>query len=103
MLVKFPHEETGRARKLSRPCHGPYRVVKVPDPTITAVKVYFPEDGEIHVAFIGTEAGRGDPDAHLAGRWKTIILLELSHRRVPIPTPNFKFKKRRLEDDTTCV
>ena len=43
VLVKFPHEETTRLGKLSRPWHGPYRVVAVNDPDITVVKVYFPQ------------------------------------------------------------
>lgn len=27
ILVYFPHEETGRNRKLSKPRHGPYRII----------------------------------------------------------------------------
>ena len=49
VLVKFPHEESGRQRKLSRPWHGPYRVVACNDPDLTVVKVYFPEDGSIQI------------------------------------------------------
>ena len=41
VLVKFPHEETGAQRKLSRPWHGPYRVVQCQVPR--------PQDGQIHV------------------------------------------------------
>ena len=49
VLLRFPQEESGRQRKLSRPWHGPYRVVEKRDPDITAVKVYFPEKGPIQV------------------------------------------------------
>ena len=49
MLVRFPHEESGKMRKLSHPWHGPYRVVERKDPDITVVKVYFPDDGSIQV------------------------------------------------------
>ena len=41
VLVKFPHEETGAQGKLSRPWHGPYRVVQCQVPR--------PQDGQIHV------------------------------------------------------
>ena len=49
VLVKFPHDETGRMRKLSRPWHGPYRVIDRRDPDVTVVKVYAPQDGQIQV------------------------------------------------------
>ena len=49
VLVRFPQEETGRMRKLSRPWHRPYRVVDRRDPDVTAVKVYSPQDGQIQV------------------------------------------------------
>ena len=49
VLVRFPQEETGRLRKLSRPWHGPYRVVERRDPDLTMVKVYAPQDGQIQV------------------------------------------------------
>ena len=49
VLVKFPQDETGRLRKLSRPWHGPYRVIDKHDPDITVVKVYTPQDGQIQV------------------------------------------------------
>ena len=49
VLVRFPQEETGRQRKLSRPWHGPYRVVERNDPDVTVVKVYSPQDGQIQV------------------------------------------------------
>ena len=41
--------ETGRNRKLSRPWHGPYRVVTVKDPDISVTKIYFPHDKQITV------------------------------------------------------
>ena len=47
VLVRFPHEETGRLRKLSRPWHGLYWVVSRRDPDITVTKVYFPEEDPI--------------------------------------------------------
>ena len=49
VLVKFPHEETGKYRKLSQPWHGPYRVLSCQAPDVTAVKVYLPQDGQIQV------------------------------------------------------
>ena len=49
VFVRFPQEESGRLRKLSRPWHGPYRIVERRDPDVTVVKVYFPEDGPIQI------------------------------------------------------
>lgn len=49
VLVHFPQEETGRNRKLSRPWHGPYRVLSKKDPNLTCGKVYFPQHGVLHV------------------------------------------------------
>ena len=49
VLVKFPADETGKARKLSRPWHGPYRVVDIRQPDVTVVKVYRPQDGRIQI------------------------------------------------------
>ena len=49
VLVRFPQEESGRQRKLSRPWHGPYRVVQSTEPNVTVVKQYFPEEGTIQV------------------------------------------------------
>ena len=43
------HEETGKHRKLSRPWHGPYRIIQRNDPDVTTVKVFFPEEGSIQV------------------------------------------------------
>ena len=37
VLVRFPQDESGAARKLSRPWHGPYRVVQCSGPDVTVV------------------------------------------------------------------
>ena len=37
VLIHFPHDESGRWRKLSRPWHGPYRIVDRTDPDVTCV------------------------------------------------------------------
>ena len=44
VFVRFPEEETGKRRKLSRPWYGPFRVITRQDPNLTVRKVYFPED-----------------------------------------------------------
>ena len=49
VMVKFPQEETGRLRKLSRPWHGPYRIIDRRDPDVTVVKIYAPQEGQIQV------------------------------------------------------
>ena len=49
VLVRFPQEESGRQRKLSRPWHGPYRITELNTPDVTVVPVYFPEKGSIQV------------------------------------------------------
>ena len=49
VLVRFPHEETGKQRKLSQPWHGPFRVVSCDNPDVTVVKTYFPQDGQIQM------------------------------------------------------
>ena len=46
VLVKFPHEKVGNNRKLSRPWHGPYRIVSR---DVTIVKEYSPQDKQIRV------------------------------------------------------
>ena len=48
-LVRFPEEETGKKRKLSRPWYGPFRVISRHDPNLTVQKVYFPEDSPLTV------------------------------------------------------
>ena len=49
VLVRFPHEETGRMRELSRPWHGPFRIVSQSDPDVTVSNVYFSSDSHIKV------------------------------------------------------
>ena len=47
ILIRFPQEETGKRRKLSRPWHGPYRITALTQTDVTAVKVDFPQEGAI--------------------------------------------------------
>ena len=47
--MRFPQEEVGKMRKLSRPWHGPYCVLSKEEPDITVAKVYFPQDKTIRV------------------------------------------------------
>ena len=47
VLVRFPQDESGRFRKLSRPWHGPYRVLERQDPDVAIAKVYHPQHGQI--------------------------------------------------------
>ena len=49
VIVRFPQEESGHLRKLSRPWHGPYRIVNRADPDVTVMKVYFPQHSTIQV------------------------------------------------------
>ena len=49
VLVKFPAEESGRMRKLSRPWHGPYHITKINGPNVSALKVYHPQNDGITV------------------------------------------------------
>ena len=49
VMLRFPQDETGRERKLSRPWHGPYRVIEVTTTGILAEKVYAPQDGKVQV------------------------------------------------------
>ena len=49
MLVRFPQDESGRLRKLSRPWHGPYRVISIDDPDIILSKIYYPQHDPIKV------------------------------------------------------
>ena len=49
MLIRFPQEETGKKCKLSKPWHGPYRVIQKNDPDMTAIPVHFPDCGPIQV------------------------------------------------------
>lgn len=49
ILIRFPAKETGARKKLSRPWHGPYRVISKNGPDVTATKVYFPTESQIQV------------------------------------------------------
>ena len=49
VLVRFPHEESGKLRKLLRLWNGPYRIVRCDYTDVTIVKVYFPDEGTIQV------------------------------------------------------
>ena len=49
ILVRFPQDESGKKRKLSKPWHGPYRVVERRDPDVTVVPVHFPDSVRIQV------------------------------------------------------
>ena len=49
VFVWFPQDESGRFRKLSRPWHGPYRVLERKDPDFVVAKVYDPQHGQICV------------------------------------------------------
>lgn len=49
VLVRFPHEESGRLRKLSQPWHGPYRVTRRSDPDLCVSEVYFPDRSPIQI------------------------------------------------------
>ena len=40
VLIRFPQEESGKMKKLSRPWHGPYRVVQVTSTGVVAQRVY---------------------------------------------------------------
>ena len=44
VLIWFPQEESGKQRKLSRPWHGPYRVVEVTPTGIAAQREYTAKD-----------------------------------------------------------
>jgi len=48
-MVRFPADETGRLRKLSRLWHGPYRISAINGPDVSVSKVYYPQDGGIQV------------------------------------------------------
>ena len=81
VLVRFPDEESGKQRKLSRPWHGPYRVLSRNDRDITVINVYFPkttrfkltnqESGLAHQNSLQDIIGMGrpkrDPDSHPSG------------------------------------
>ena len=49
VLVRFPSDKTGRNRKLSRPWHGPYRVLQQTDTNLTVDKVYRSKNNPIRI------------------------------------------------------
>lgn len=49
VLVHSPQDGTGANRKLSRPWHGPYRVMLLRYPDVSVTKVYFLQDQSICV------------------------------------------------------
>ena len=49
VFVKFPAEESGKNRKMSRPWRGPFRVIERKDPNLTLVNVYFPQEPKVLV------------------------------------------------------
>ena len=49
VFVRFPEEETGKKRTLSRPWYGPFRIIAKREPNLTVRKVYFPEDPALTV------------------------------------------------------
>ena len=49
VFIKFLQDESGQLRKLSRPWCGPYRIIDMRDPDVTAAKVYHPQHGKITV------------------------------------------------------
>ena len=51
VFVRFPQEETGRLRKLSRPWHGPYRITTLSGPDVCVTGVYHPDSKmKIHMS-----------------------------------------------------
>lgn len=49
ILIRYPQEETGANQKLSRPWHGPYRVIESDATGVPAIKVYASQEDPIHV------------------------------------------------------
>ena len=49
VLTYFTQDETRMHRKLSRPCHVPYRITSQTELDVWAVKVYFPHDLAIRI------------------------------------------------------
>ena len=49
ILIRFLHEESGKMRKLSRPWHGPYRVLEVTTTGVLAQRVYTSKSDPIRV------------------------------------------------------
>lgn len=55
VLVRFPQEESGKMRKLSRPWHGPFRITSLSEPDVTVSNVYFPQERlmQVHATMQG--------------------------------------------------
>ena len=49
VLIYFPAENSGKQWKVSRPWHGPYRIVAKDETNITATRVYFPDEKSIKI------------------------------------------------------
>ena len=79
-------------RKLSRPWHGPYRVLTLDDPDITVVKVYYPQDGQIQ---IHQSRVKPCPDFPAGFHWYG------SHRRGPGRPPKWVDKDLKGSARTT--
>ena len=73
MLVHFPQEESGPKRKLSRPWHGPYRVISKNDPDVEVVKVFFSQEDFFQVVTIGMGARDKVQDVPLRS-WKMMTI-----------------------------
>lgn len=101
VLVRFPQDETGSNRKLSRPWHGPYRIASKQDPDVCVGKVYFPQEPHIRVhelrvkrcpanfpaSFYWYGGKRRGPGRHPSGSpssWmhRTMLLMVRGHLRV---------------------
>ncbi len=68
ILIRFPQEESGANRKLSRPWHGPYRIVTSNETGVVATKIYKPSSKNIQVhKFTNHEL----PDAQLGSHQGT--------------------------------
>jgi len=78
VLVHFPQEESGPKRKLSRPWHGPYRVISKNDPDVEVVKVFFSQEDFFQVVTIGMGARDKVQDVPLRS-WK-IMTIQLQRK-----------------------
>ncbi len=50
VFVRFPQEESGRLRKLSRPWHGPYRITSLSGPDACVSSLYYSTSLKIHLS-----------------------------------------------------
>ena len=91
ILIYFPQDETGKFfyRKLSRPWHGPYRIIFRIDPDVTAVKTYSLqilqykytnlESTNVHHLFQVTSTGMGERGQSLGDQLRNTETIR-SHR-----------------------